>query len=273
MGNRRLYLGMGKSKRKAKPDVLGQLDILFVIDVTGSMQPYINEARKYAAEVAVKLAKDNDLDIRFGMVAYRDHPPQDTTFVTVSSDGFGSAAQLQDALVALSAAGGGDRPEAVWDGVAEAVKFDWRPKADRTIYLIGDSPPHGHAGQTDDVWPMGCPCGITADKLVTSLKRVKIEVNAFSIAGYADTTAAFELLTKPTKGLCITADRPEALTSGYTTSLEAKSSLILSNRSVMAAMADTGMTYDTASTSLGFTAAETARNAEYLAKRGIKTDK
>src|SRR6266850_124472 len=197
------------AKKTKKSDVLGQLDILFVIDATGSMALYIAEARRYAAEVAVKLAKDNDLDIRFGVVAYRDHPPQDNTFVTSSTKGFGDAAQLQDALSRLGASGGGDRPEAVWDGVAEAIKFDWRPGADRTIYLIGDSPPHGLAGnQNEDAWPKGCPCGVTSDKLITDLKHERIEVNAFSIAGYADTTSAFELLTKATNGVCIKADSP-----------------------------------------------------------------
>lgn len=261
------------AKKTKKSDVLGQLDILFVIDATGSMAPYIAEARRYAAEVAVKLAKDNDLDIRFGVVAYRDHPPQDNTFVTSSSKGFGDAAQLQDALARLSASGGGDRPEAVWDGVAEAVKFYWREGADRTIYLIGDSPPHGHtASQGEDAWPKGCPCGLTGDALVVNLKKERIEVNAFSIAGYVDTTAAFELLTKATNGVCIKADSPAMVTSGYGTSLGGKSDSIVANRSVMSHMAETGMTYDAASAHLGISAADTVKNAAYLKRRGIKTD-
>lgn len=265
---------MGKTtKRLKKPDVLGQLDILFVIDATGSMAPYIAEARRYAAEVAVKLAKDNDLDIRFGVVAYRDHPPQDVTFITSKSDGFGNAAKLQDALAKLVAGGGGDRPEAVWDGIVEAVKFDWREGADRTIYLIGDSPPHGLAGnQNEDSWPKGCPCGLTSETLVLNLKKERIEVNAFSIAGYADTTAAFELLTKATNGVCIKADSPAMVTSGYTTSLGGKSNSIISNRAVKKHMVETGMSYSVASASLGMTTEETAKNADYLIKRGIDPD-
>lgn len=261
------------AKKTKKLDVLGQLDILFVIDATGSMAPYIAEARRYAGEVAVKLAKDNDLDIRFGVVAYRDHPPQDNTFVTSKSDGFGDAEKLQNALAKLYADGGGDRSEAVWDGVAEAIKFNWRPEADRTIYLIGDSPPHGLAGnQNEDAWPKGCPCGMTSDGLIVGLKHKRIEVNAFSIAGYADTTAAFELLTKATNGVCIKADSPAVVTRGYGDSLTGKSDSITTSRSVMAHMAETGMSYKVASASLGMTTEETVTNAEYLKRRGIKVE-
>ena len=274
MNKRNMEVGGSMRKKiKVTKDVLGQLDVLFVIDATGSMAPYIEEARKYAGEVAVKLAKDNDLDIRFGVVAYRDHPPQDNTFVTSKSDGFGDAARLQDALRKLSAGGGGDRPEAVWDGVAEAIKFDWRKGADRTIYLIGDSPPHGHArSQNEDHWPKGCPCGLTAEKLITDLKHERIEVNAFSISGHADTTAAFELLSKATDGVTLKADRPAIITSGYTGSLTGKSDSITSSRAVFAAMADTGMKYEPASASLGYSAEKTARDLEYLKKRGIEVD-
>jgi len=265
----------GKSRKKIKgtKDVLGQLDVLFVIDATGSMAPYIEEARKYAGEVAVKLAKDNDLDIRFGVVAYRDHPPQDNTFVTTKSDGFGDAARLQDALRKLNASGGGDRPEAVWDGVSVASWFDWRDKADRTIYLIGDSPPHGHArSQSEDNWPKGCPCGLTSDELITVLKDKRIELNAFSVSGHADTTAAFELLTKATGGVIVKADRPEVVTTGYMGSLVSKSDSISSSRAVFDTMAVTGMAYKPASASLGYSAEKTAKDLEYLKRRGIKTD-
>jgi len=264
-----------KSKKKIKgtKDVLGQLDVLFVIDATGSMEQYISEARKYAGEVAVKLAKDNELDIRFGVVAYRDHSPQDTSFVTSKSAGFGNAAQLQDALSKLNARGGGDRPEAVWDGVAEAIKFDWRKGADRTIYLIGDSPPHGHcASQQEDAWPKGCPCGLTSDKLIKDLNRKKIELNAFSISGHSDTTAAFDLLTKATNGVIIKADRPAAVIEGYTTSLTGKSADIATSRAVFDTMAATGMSYRPAAASLGLSTGTIDKSVEYLERRGIKTD-
>ena len=264
-----------KSKKKIKgtKDLLGQLDVLFVIDATGSMEQYISEARKYAGEVAVKLAKDNDLDIRFGVVAYRDHPPQDSTFVTTKSDGFGDVSRLQDALRRLHAGGGGDRPEAVWDGVSVASWFDWREGADRTIYLIGDSPPHGLAGnQHEDFWPKGCPCGLTADELIVVLRDKKIELNAFSISGHSDTTAAFELLTKPTGGVCIKADRPEVMTTGYITSLGDKSESITTSRAVFDAMSTTGLSYRPAAASLGLSVEDIDKTAEYLARRGIKTD-
>ena len=43
----------------------------------------------------------------------------------------------------LRSKGGGDVPDAVFDGLSEAMtRAGWRPKSHHVIVLIGDSPPH-----------------------------------------------------------------------------------------------------------------------------------
>src|SRR5262249_1826747 len=59
--------------------------------------------------------------------------------------------------------GGGDAPEAVYDGLEAACgELDWRPHSRRLAVLIGDAPPHG-TGMGGDGFRGGCPCGLTME--------------------------------------------------------------------------------------------------------------
>ncbi|MFW9802884.1 MAG: vWA domain-containing protein [Candidatus Thorarchaeota archaeon] len=62
---------------------LGQLDLVFVVDNTGSMGPYINVAKSKILEI-IRTIKKEELchSLRVGLVPYRDHPPEERTFVT-----------------------------------------------------------------------------------------------------------------------------------------------------------------------------------------------
>ena len=51
--------------------------------------------------------------------------------------------QVREHLKGLYAAGGGDGPEAVTAGLAEALDMEWRPTASKMVVLIADAPPHG----------------------------------------------------------------------------------------------------------------------------------
>jgi hypothetical protein len=82
-------------------------------------------------------------DLRVGLVAFRDHPPQDHTYI-VKNFGFSSdISKVQKDLSTLYASGGGDGPEAVTAAMAEALNMDWREYASKMIVLIADAPPHG----------------------------------------------------------------------------------------------------------------------------------
>ncbi|CAB4037477.1 Hypothetical predicted protein, partial [Paramuricea clavata] len=57
----------------------------------------------------------------------------------------------------LSAAGGGDTPDAVADGLHEALNLTYRPRATKICVWIGDAQPHGLHPDHDDEIPDGCP--------------------------------------------------------------------------------------------------------------------
>lgn len=116
------------------------LDVVFVIDATGSMDWVLEEVRKRVADIADATRSLVPLT-RFGVVAYRDR--DDPEFVVREQPLTFSLAKLARFLDALRAEGGGSWQEAVDAGLEAAVNHaGWRPGAKRVVLLIGDAPPH-----------------------------------------------------------------------------------------------------------------------------------
>ncbi|KAG1853082.1 hypothetical protein F4604DRAFT_1933355 [Suillus subluteus] len=72
---------------KLVPDVKpsAPLDIMFLQDITGSQQPYIDSARSQISQICNTLISGGKFalqDLRFGLIAFRGHPPQDQSFGT-----------------------------------------------------------------------------------------------------------------------------------------------------------------------------------------------
>lgn len=122
-------------------------DLVFVQDCTGSQGSYISSATKNIQLICDNIYQSGKLqsreDLRVGLVAYRDHPPQDHTYVTRNFGFSSDIDKVHRDLSSLYASGGGDGPEAVTAGLAEALKMDWREHASKMIVLIADAPPHG----------------------------------------------------------------------------------------------------------------------------------
>lgn len=136
-----------------------QLDLVFVMDATGSMGSYIQSAKQNIEAIVTRLCSAEGYDLRFGLVAYRDHPPQDETFVSKSFPFCTELPLMQANLRTLSAQGGGDGPEAVEAGLLSALELDWRERATKVVVLIADAPPHG-LGEAGDGFPDGAPTGV-----------------------------------------------------------------------------------------------------------------
>ena len=122
-------------------------DLVFVQDCTGSQGSYISSATKNIELICNNIYESGRLatreDLRIGLVAYRDHPPQDHTYVTKNFGFSSDISEVHKNLSTLYASGGGDGPEAVTAALAEALNMDWRPYASKMVVLIADAPPHG----------------------------------------------------------------------------------------------------------------------------------
>lgn len=117
----------------------GGLDVLFVVDATGSMGWVLDEVKARVIDIAAVVRSLVPI-ARFGIVAYRDKG--DPGFVTRAQPLTYSTIKLQNFLGTLSAEGGGNMFEAVYDGIKVGVETsDWRSGARKIIILVGDAPP------------------------------------------------------------------------------------------------------------------------------------
>ena len=118
------------------------LDVLFLLDATGSMGDEIDRLKATIDTVAQRVAAlDPAPDVRFAMTLYRD---EGDAFVTANYDFTGDIAEFQSALADVVADGGGDYPEALDEGLADALaKPSWRDPADavQLIFVVADAPP------------------------------------------------------------------------------------------------------------------------------------
>ncbi|MBX9951615.1 MAG: VWA domain-containing protein [Candidatus Obscuribacterales bacterium] len=119
------------------------LDLAFLIDTTGSMGGEIEMVKKKTKDLVAKLAAGKPAPIvRVGLVAYRDRGDEYVTKVFPFSDDIDKV--VKD-ITALNAAGGGDTPEAVNQGLHAALNdLEWtkNKRASKLLFLIGDAAPH-----------------------------------------------------------------------------------------------------------------------------------
>lgn len=116
------------------------IDVAFVLDTTGSMSEEIAAVKTTLAKVASTL-DTNDLDVRVGLVEYKDRTDDFVTKVyPMSTDVGGFARRVRH----LDASGGGDTPEAMNEGFAKALSgLSWNDAAvARVVFVIADAPPH-----------------------------------------------------------------------------------------------------------------------------------
>lgn len=119
------------------------VDVVFVLDTTGSMSGLIQTAKEKIWSIASTMASAQPTpDIRIGLVGYRDRGDQYVTRVVDLNDDLDS---VYAALMDFHAGGGGDTPESVNKALYDAVyKMSWTgsEQAYQVVFLIGDAPPH-----------------------------------------------------------------------------------------------------------------------------------
>ncbi len=118
------------------------LDVLFLIDATGSMADEIEQLKANMISVSEQIDElPTRPDVRFGMTVYRDRADE---FVTRTFDFTDDVGTFTDALRDVVANGGGDVPESLNEGLHEALASpSWRgEEAVRMVFLVADAPPH-----------------------------------------------------------------------------------------------------------------------------------
>jgi hypothetical protein len=119
------------------------VDIVFVLDVTESMQPYIDAVKQNVIAFAQDLAANNR-DYRLGLVTFEDYvisayPDCNCAYRDKLTS---NVQEFTQWVGGLHAGGGGDIPEDQLDALAYAAKLPFRPEAQAIVILISDAPCH-----------------------------------------------------------------------------------------------------------------------------------
>jgi len=123
------------------------LDILFVMDTTGSMGEEINRLKNTIEIINLNLTSLSSRPlIRFGMVLYKDRGDAYVTRVIPLTE---DLEKFRAELNRVQAGGGGDNPEDLQSALKDGIeKISWHPDAIRLCYIITDAAAHLDYGQT-----------------------------------------------------------------------------------------------------------------------------
>jgi Mg-chelatase subunit ChlD len=119
-----------------------RLDLVFLVDATGSMGDEIDKLKRSMRSIADQVAAlPSQPELCFGLVAYRDRGDE---FFVRAWDFSHDLGAFQQALAGVHANGGGDYPEALNEALHTAVhRLSWRGDgATRLVVLVADAPPH-----------------------------------------------------------------------------------------------------------------------------------
>lgn len=119
-----------------------KLDVLFLLDATGSMSDEIDELKDNILSMSAQIdALPGSPDVRFGLVHYRD---RGDAYITRVVDFTGDVNAFQQQLMGVSANGGGDGPESLNEALHDAIHdVSWRVEDTVSlIFLVADAPPH-----------------------------------------------------------------------------------------------------------------------------------
>jgi len=158
------------------------IDLVFVVDTTGSMGNEIDEVRNNLSDLVNQLSEATS-SYRVAVVSYRDFPERagagnypsrvDQTFTSSLPD-------IQAAIDGLEADGGGDFPETVFSGINAAIDLPWRAGVTKIAVVIGDAPPLVSGGAEPN-------SGLTATQIVAkSIAVDPVEVIAVDVGGLVD---------------------------------------------------------------------------------------
>ena len=119
-----------------------RLDLVFLVDATGSMADEIDKLRSSMQAMADQIARlPSRPQTCFALVAYRDRGDE---FFVRAFDFSDRLDAFQQVLGGLQAGGGGDYPEAFNEALHTAVhRLSWRGDgATRMVVTVADAPPH-----------------------------------------------------------------------------------------------------------------------------------
>lgn len=174
----------------ASPPARADLDVVFVLDTTGSMTNELREVKDRLHQIADALRSGRrDERLRFGVVAYRD---RGDAYLVQTSPLTADLAPTLATLAGLRAEGGGDTPEDVVAGLAAALRdLEWGGEGvERQAFLVGDAEPH-----------LDYPDGPRLEELLEEARRKRIVIHTIGCRSLSGSgIATFRRIAYATEG-------------------------------------------------------------------------
>lgn len=128
---------------------LSSMDLVFVVDATGSMKDEIKDVQQNLLSI-LRILQRFASSLHVGFVAFKDKGDDYLTKAFPLSKMEGpNVDQIQGFVKTLAAKGGEDIPEAVGAALLEAMAMPWRPGVRGQIVVIGDAPAHAEDWDND----------------------------------------------------------------------------------------------------------------------------
>lgn len=178
-------------------DLRPRIDVVFVVDTTGSMSGLLEGAKQTIWSIANRLSSGEPRpDIRVGLVAYRDITDE---YVTKSFPLTRDLDTIHGQLSQLVASGGGDGPEHVNRGLSDAIHgMSWEEGQGvlRLVFLVGDAPPHDDYND-----------GPTSTELARTAAAKDITINTIRCGQMSDTADAWRTIASLAGGKMTTIEQ------------------------------------------------------------------
>ena len=176
------------------------LDLLFIMDITESMQDLLDETRDSIKYILDKIKRDSPgIDVRFAYEGYRDFADLKEGQVYYTIDFETDMDVFKSKLDEITCIGGGDDAEDVAGGLNAGLNMNWRSNA-RYAILIADAPGHGnqyHTNEVQDDYESGDPNGLVLEDIMEKYADNNINLCLTRIDDYTD--IMFEKMTKAYK--------------------------------------------------------------------------
>ena len=164
------------------------LDLLFVLDITGSMSIYLEQAKKNIINIINRILNEcPGIDINLGYIGYREiSQTNNNDYVNIE---FTKEYQLlQNSIKNVKACGGdGDGPEDVAWAMEMALNKDWKNNA-RFLIFIADYPCHGfkYHNLSRDKYPNPVENRRDIEELINELAEKNISLFCMKITDFTD---------------------------------------------------------------------------------------
>ncbi len=193
-------------------DQVAKLDMVIVMDVTGSMSDEFEVVKATIGDIVTELRTDTP-DMRFAFIVFGDFPQPagwetDSPYELVSPFTT-DLTSFRSAVDGVAMQHGGDSPETATLALWEAAQLDWRPDTVRVVLLFTDSyvrdPDSGRDGQ------MGTDDDLTTAGVIELLQDETIIVMGIQSGDNGSSRAFLQEVSIETDGIYYGSDNAEQI--------------------------------------------------------------